>query len=142
MSKFPHSEAIEIVSSELVKQGLSVNITSSRDDDVDLYANLPNTKQLKIVVRTISPSKYTWIAQSRFDLNNPQLYMAVVFVKDSSKPEVYLFPASEWKNGSPFVSYAYDKPEQTSKPEYGITFSQKTIAKINSFKLHSFIKSL
>jgi hypothetical protein len=52
--------------------------------------------------------------------------MAVVFVKDSSKLDVYLFSASERKNGSPFVSYAYDKLYITAKSFHKQVISTKT----------------
>jgi hypothetical protein len=135
--KFDHFEVVDIVTRELEKYKLDVQATHERNMDIDILAVLPNEIVLKIKVRYVSPSsRYTFVRQDKFDVDDKLLYMAVLYDSGSETREVYLLPASNWKRRAEhFMTKNYDKVGQISEPEYGITFSGRTIEDISSYRL-------
>lgn len=142
--KFDHFEAVDIVASELEKYELDVQATHEKAMDIDILASLQNETVLKIVVRYLSPdSRYTFVPQRKFDVNDNYLFMAVLYDSGHGRREVYLLPASSWKRREEhFSTKNYDKPGQISEPEYGITFSEKTIEDISSYRLPFFLNRI
>ncbi len=54
-------------------------------------------------------------------------------------PEIYIIPAIEWKNlNSLLVEHNYDKPEQKSKPEWGINYSKKNLPLLDRYKAENY----
>lgn len=142
--KFDHFEAVDIVARELGKYDLDVQSTHERSMPIDIMASLPNETVLKLVVRYLSPdSRYTFVSQDNFNVNDNQLFMAVLYDSGPETREVYLLPASNWRRHEKhFMTKNYDKQGQKSEPEYGITFSGKTIEDISSYRLPFSINKL
>lgn len=136
MNKFKHSEAVSVIEKELNRHGIKCSNIDSRNLGYDIVADLPNGRELKIIVRVISSlGGYTFVRQNKFDVSDSNLVLAVLYLQNIQVNEIYFFPASAWSGGNyPFVYYPYDNPELISLPEYGITFSQKTIDLISRFK--------
>lgn len=144
MANVKHTDVVDIAGEELSKYGFDVQATHEREFDIDIIATTKNDTTLKIVVRSVSPtSQYTFIEMERFDVTDEQLYMLAVYSKSKTEHDLYLFPATLWaKSEYPFKAKPYDKPELISKPEYGITFSQKAIDKIGSYRLNLMVNKL
>lgn len=144
MARIKHSEVVDIVANEFDKYGLSILSTSAKEINADILVKAKSGVTLKIVVRALSPtSQYNFIQQERFDIEDINLYMAVVYYKNVFEQDIYLFPASAWKNAkSPFSSRLFNKPGLVSKPEYGITFSQKALEQIGMYRFSSVIGNL
>lgn len=144
MARIKHSEVVDIVANEFDKYGLTILSTSAKETNADIPVKTKSGVTLKIVVRALSPtSQYTFIEQDRFDIEDINLYMAVVYYKNAFDQDIYLFPASVWRNAiSPFSSRSFNKPGLVSKPEYGITFSQKALEQIGMYRFSSVIGNL
>ena len=137
MTKLNHIDSVATVAHALDKHGCTTQWTEEKQMDVDILATLPNDNIIKIVVRTVSAdSQYTWINQKKFDIKDESLYIAALYIRNNIDKEIYLLPATEWqKAGTPFSTKNYDKPGLISEPEFGINFSQKTLEKLNAFRL-------
>lgn len=137
MVKNKHDRSVEYVAKVLEGLVEEVQWTTEKDIEIDIIARFKNEDGIKIVVRTVSPeSQYTWIGQTKFDIYDEKLFMAVLYEKGLNSKEIYLLPATEWQNiDGPFKTKNYDKPGQVSKPEYGITFSGIGIEKISHLSL-------
>jgi hypothetical protein len=62
--------------------------------------------------------------KSKFDINNKNLYLTLLVFENGKLPDIFLIPAEAWRvPNEVFVDRAYDKPGQTSTPEYGINIS-------------------
>jgi len=142
--KFDHLEAVDIIARELEKYELDVQVTHDKSMDIDIIASLLNETVLKVIVRYVSPtSQYTFVSQDNFDVNDNQLFIAVLYDSGPATREVYLLPASTWgQRVEHFTTKNYDKPGQKSKPEYGINFSGKTIEDISSYRLPFYLNQM
>ncbi len=144
MVKQKHSESIKYIVKVLEKLLPEVQFTTEKNMEVDIIAELDDANIIKIVVRTVSPeSQYTWIRQTKFDIYDEQLFMAVLYEKNLNEKIIYILPATEWQNiDGPFKTKDYDKLGQVSKPEYGINFSRLTMEKINHLRLSTMLPKL
>lgn len=142
--KFDHIEAVDIVARKLEKYEIDVQVTHDRGMDIDIIASLSNETVLKVIVRYVSPtSLYTFVSQANFDVNDNQLFIAALYDTGPATREVFLLPASNWRQRlEHFMTRDYDKPGQKSKPEYGITFSGKTLEDISSYRLPLFLNRM
>jgi hypothetical protein len=57
-------------------------------------------------------------------------------------PDIYLIPSKVWKSPNEvFVDRDYDKPGQTSKPEYGINISQKNYDILDKYRFETVVQN-
>jgi hypothetical protein len=69
---------------------------------------------------------------------NDIFLIAVVIFSDTSEPDCFLIPAKAWKKENDFFKYrAYDKPGQTSTPEYGLNVSRKNLYLLKDYKFNT-----
>ncbi|MNP27537.1 hypothetical protein D3C76_1204540 [compost metagenome] len=67
--------------------------------------------------------------------------MALLIFKEGEMPNFFLIPARAWEIPNQlFVDRNYDKPGQTSKPEYGINISNKNFNILQIFDFNESIK--
>ncbi|MDN4066650.1 hypothetical protein QYF50_01985 [Paenibacillus vini] len=67
--------------------------------------------------------------------------MALLIFKEGKMPDFFLIPSEAWKVPNDiFVDRDYDKPGQTSKPEYGINISNKNYDILEIFNFEDTIK--
>ena len=107
--------------------GFSIDRGPVTRGPVDFIASL-NSRILRIKVRAISQiSSYVFMEKRRFNIGDTALFMAVTYIpRNEDEKILYLVPATEWgKDIYPFKGKDYDKPGQTSEPEWGVSFSQK-----------------
>lgn len=107
--------------------GFSINRAPVKKGPVDFIASLSGMT-LRIKVRAISQiGSYVFMEKRRFNIGDTALFMAVTYIpRNEDEKILYLVPATEWgKDIYPFRGKNYDKPGQTSEPEWGVSFSQK-----------------
>lgn len=110
-----------------VGHGFSIDRPPVTKGPVDFVASL-NGRTMRIKVRAVSQiGSYVFMEKRRFNICDTDLFMAVTYIpRDEDEKILYLVPATEWaKDIYPFKGKDYDKPGQTSEPEWGISFSQK-----------------
>lgn len=122
----------------LASNGFAIYTSEVDDHGIDFVAEKGN-EFLKFQVKTVRLQKaknsgngYVFMKKEKFDVNDDNLFLILVVIiiddkdKDSFSPDIYIIPASEWKNPQPPLVYrSYEKKK--SNPEYGINLSLRRI---------------
>ncbi len=122
--------------------GFSIDRPPVTKGPVDFIASLNGKIKMKIKVRATSQiGSYVFVEKRRFNINDPDLYMAVAYLpNDEAERGLYMVPATEWVKGIyPFKGKDYDKPGLISEPEWGISFSQKAKDAMEAYRFSKII---
>lgn len=126
---------------EFASYGLDVYTSEVDDHGVDFVVKDKNGRFCEIQVKAKTEKGYVFMQKSKFDLDNKNLYLALLIFETSKLPDIFIIPAEAWKvPNEVFVDRKYDKPGQKSKPEYGINISQKNYDILEIFKIEEAIK--
>ena len=112
---------------EFASYGYEVYTSEVDDHGVDFIVKVPNTaKFFEVQVKSVRNYGYTFIAKTKMrDLTSHRLVCCMNFI-DDKLPDVFVIPATEWAEpNAVLVDRDYNKPDQTSKPEWGINLSRK-----------------
>lgn len=61
--------------------------------------------------------------------------------EDDKLPEIYIIPATAWHEpNAVLVDRKYDKPEQKSKPEWGISYTKKNKMLLEKYRAERFFE--
>ncbi len=139
--------AVSLVKQEFESQGFQVVPSSLSKVKASFSVIMGNDRTIKIKVRVVTAmGSYVFNEKTNFDVRDPDLYMALVYMPNGvAKSIIYLIPATAWtedrlNNGlSIFKGYNYPPPKK-SKPEWGITYSQKAKDKLDAFRFAHEIK--
>lgn len=137
--------AVNLVMQAFIDQGFNIEKTTIPAAEVDFIAVSTDGKlYLKIKVRAISQiGSYIFCLKKRFNIEDPHLYMAVIYLPGKEEKEIYLIPANEWgTNTYPFKGKDYNKPGQSSQPEWGISFSMKAKDAMENYRFIKIINQL
>lgn len=142
MNKYELNKAgIEFAEKIFESRGFSIDRPPVPKGPVDFIASLKG-RTMRIKVRTTSLiDGYIFIEKRRFNICDTDLFMAVIYIPRNEDEKIfYLVPATEWgKNVYPFKGKDYNKPGQTSEPEWGISFSQKAKDAMEPYRFSSII---
>ena len=129
--------AIAYAKKAFQKQGFSIEKSPAALGEVNFLAVPGKGTPKKIKVRSAGQiPNYIFVTKNKFNIDDNDLYMAVVYVSgESEEPILYVIPATEWGKGIyPFKGRDYDKPGLSSDAEWGINLSQKTIDAMESYR--------
>ncbi|MFD0961555.1 DUF4365 domain-containing protein [Paenibacillus chungangensis] len=127
---------------EFASFGLEVFSSEVDDRGVDFIVKDNQQRYCEIQVKSLRSLNYTFMQKSKFNIDNPNLYLTLLLFKQDQMPNVFLIPSTTWREPNEvFVDKDYDKPGQTSKPEYGINISRKNMDKIEEYKFKDIIKT-
>jgi hypothetical protein len=86
-----------------------------------------------VQVKTVrSRNTYVFMPKDKFR-PTPNLLLALVILAADSEPEMYLIPASAWRDAKPpFADRDYDGLK--SPPEYGLTLSPSNMVALEPFR--------
>ena len=119
----------------LVPAGFDVFSPEVDDKGIDfvLRANGDAPSYYDVQVKTVrSRNTYVFMRKEKFRLR-PNLLLALVVLDGGSEPEIYLIPASAWRNARrPFTDRAYEGKK--SAPEYGLLLSSAAMAALEPFR--------
>lgn len=106
---------------------------------VDFVAkNIETGKYYEVQVKSILKCNYAFIKKDKINLDKYHLVCLLHF-EDGELPDVYIIPATVWKNpNSVFVDRKYSKPQQKTKPEWGINYSKRNISLLEEYKAEKF----
>lgn len=118
---------------EFSSYGYDVYTSEVDDHGVDFIARSPDGVFYEIQVKA-TRSNYVFIQKDKIKLDDKHLICYMRFC-DGALPSVYIIPASVWASpNAVFVSHDYDKPGQSSKPEWGINYSDKNSCLLDPYK--------
>lgn len=111
------------------------------DRGIDFIVKDKKGRFSEIQVKSLRGTGYVFAQKSKFNINNRNLLMALLIFKEGQMPDFFLIPAEAWKvPNDVFVDRDYDKPGQTSTPEYGINISNKNYDILKIFEFEESIK--
>ena len=126
---------------EFASYGLEVYTTEVDDHGVDFIVKDKNGRFCEIQVKSLRGKGYVFTPKSKFDISNNNLYLTLLIFEHGKLPDIFLIPSQAWEvPNEVFVDRNYDKPGQTSKPEYGINISQRNYEILEIFKFEESVK--
>lgn len=126
---------------EFASYGIEVYTTEVDDHGVDFVVKDKNGRFCEIQVKSLRGKGYVFTPKSKFDISNKNLYLTLLIFEPGKLPDIFLIPSQVWEvPNDVFVDRNYDKPGQTSKPEYGINISQRNYEILEIFKFDETIK--
>ncbi|MFJ7887273.1 DUF4365 domain-containing protein [Lysinibacillus xylanilyticus] len=126
---------------EFASYGLEVYTAEVDDRGIDFIIKDKNGRFCEIQVKSLRSTGYVFMQKSKFDITNKNLYLALLIFNVGEMPDVFIIPAQAWEfPNEVFVDRNYDKPGQTSKPEWGINISKKNYSILEIFKFEKTIK--
>lgn len=125
---------------EFASYGFDVFTSEVDDHGVDFVVK-GNNGFYEIQVKSIqTTSGYVFMKKELFNVNNKDLYLCLLIFEQGRLPDLYLIAAEEWQNENDLLrNRDYDKPEQTSKPEWGINTSKKNMCLLDKYAFDKII---
>lgn len=120
---------------EFASYGLDVYTSEVDDHGIDFIVKDKKGRFCEIQVKSKTEKGYVFMQKSKFDIENKNLYLALLIFESGKLPDIFLIQSEAWKiPNEVFVDRKYDKPGQKSQPEYGINISHKNYDILNIFR--------
>ena len=121
---------------EFASYGFEVYSSEVDDHGVDFVVKVPGTaKFFEVQVKSVRDYGYVFISKSKMPMLTSHRLVCYLHFIDGQLPDVFVIPATAWdKPNAVLVDRNYDKPGQTSKPEWGISISKKNYAMLDTYK--------
>lgn len=118
---------------EFASYGFEVYTSEVDDHGIDFVAKNKAGRFLEIQVKSIRQTNYVFMQKGKWNIDNPNTYLALLLFEDERLPKAYLIPATAWKAPN---SLLCDKDYEglKSKPEYGLNISKKNMTLLELYK--------
>ena len=129
---------------EFASYGFEVYTSEVDDHGVDFIIKVPNKNEFyEVQVKSVRDYGYAYIAKSKMpELNDNRLVCYLHFL-EGQLPDIFVIPASAWKNPNAVLAdRKYNKPDQKSSPEWGISISRKNYGLLDSNKANNWFKNM
>lgn len=126
---------------EFASYGFDVYTSEVDDHGIDFIAKTKSGRFLEIQVKAARQTNYVFMQKEKWDIQNPDYYLALLLFEDDKLPEVYLIPAIAWKTPNELLCDK-DYDGLKSKPEYGLNLSKKKRSLLEEFKIEAILMSL
>ena len=129
---------------EFASYGFEVYSSEVDDHGVDFIVKVPGTtKFYEVQVKSVRDYGYVFISKSKMPVLTSDRLVCYLHFLDDQLPDVFVIPATAWdKPNAVLVERNYDKPGQTSKPEWGINISKKNFRVLDSYKADNKLKEM
>lgn len=129
---------------EFASYGFEVYSSEVDDHGVDFIVKVPGTtKFYEVQVKSVRDYGYVFISKSKMPVLTSDRLVCYLHFLDDQLPDVFVIPATAWdKPNAVLVERNYDKPGQTSKPEWGINISKKNFRVLDSYKADNKLKEI
>ena len=125
---------------EFTSYGYEVYTSEVDDHGVDFVVKHPkNDSFCEVQVKSLMDYGYVFIPKSKMPkLTETRLLCCIQFI-DGEQPYIFIIPSTVWMEpNAVFVDRKYDKPGQTSEPEWGMNISKKNFSVIEQFKADNY----
>ncbi len=121
---------------EFASYGYDIYTSEVDDHGVDFVARNIDTRDFfEVQVKSLLKSDYTFIKKNKLCMDEHHLVCFLHF-KDGELPEVYIIPATAWKNPNAVL-----KDHDYDEPEWGIQYSQKNVQLLTKYKVENYFKT-
>ena len=119
---------------EFASYGLEVYTSEVDDHGIDFVAKTKSGRFLEIQVKSVRQTNYVFMQKEKWNIEDTNVYLALLLFEDGKLPDAYLIPAKAWKTPSALLC---DKDYEglKSKPEYGLNLSKKNMHLLREYKL-------
>lgn len=126
---------------EFASYGLEVYTSEVDDHGIDFIAKTKSGRYLEIQVKSVRQTNYVFMQKEKWDIEDPNRYLALLLFEDGKLPDAYLIPAMAWKTPNTLLC---DKDYEglKSKPEYGLNLSKKNLPLLREFVLEEIATSI
>jgi hypothetical protein len=119
--------------------GFEVYKTEYDDRGVDFVTRRPRSRFYSVQVKTTGPTVNPFIYESKFQLTDEFLFVAVRLV-DGNEPAIYVARGSVWKSPSGCINF--NPRGGAAGPYYEFKFTQADAVHLASFLFESYVKTL
>jgi len=129
---------------EFASYGYEVYTSEVDDHGVDFVVKVPGTaKFYEVQVKSVRDYGYVFISKSKMPVLTSHRLVCHMHFIDGQLPDVFVIPATAWAEpNAVLVERNYDKPGQTSKPEWGISLSKKNYSLLDPYKADIKLKEI
>lgn len=127
---------------EFTSYGYEVYTSEVDDHGVDFVAKHPKSEQFfEVQVKSLMDYGYIFMSKSKMpELTETRLICYIQFI-DGEQPHIFIIPSTAWNEpNAVFVDRKYEKPGQTSEPEWGMNISKKNFSIIEQYSADKFFK--
>lgn len=129
-----------LVKMELTLHRLDVYTAEVDDKGIDFVIRKDSRTYYDIQVKASRNLAYVFFSKDKFELSE-NLYAALVLFFDDNPPELFLIPATAWREPNEFlVEHPYEGLK--SKPEYGINLSKRNLHILQQFAFDKIVNQL
>lgn len=124
---------------EFASYGWDVYTSEVDDHGVDFVARPPQSNCFyEIQVKSCRNYTYVFIPKEKMPISDTRLFCYLRF-EDGKTPDFYVIPSKAWETpNAVLVDYPYDKPNQKSAPEWGISISKTKLALLEPHRAEMF----
>ena len=134
---------------EFTSYGLEVFTSEVDDRGIDFVVRDKKGAFIEIQVKSNRSTGYIYALKKTaegfpaFNADNLNLYMAVIVFREEEDPDLFLIPASAWKEPDALLrDRNYDKPGQKSAPEYGLNLSNKNMPLLKKYYFEKAVEKM
>lgn len=127
---------------EFTSYGFDVFTSEVDDKGIDFIVKTNGKRFLEIQVKSVRNWNTTFLMKDKFNINNENLYLVFMRFENNKMPNIFIIPASAWKEPNVvFKSNDYG-PGLKSKPDWGLLISKKNMSFLEQYKFENIIKEL
>ena len=124
---------------EFTSYGYEVYSSEVDDHGVDFVVKAPSNQFLEVQVKSLMGNGYIFISESKMPTLSDSRLICYIRFEDGKDPSIFIIPSTVWNlPNEVFVYRKYDKPGQTSEPEWGINISNKNFHIIEQYRASEF----
>jgi len=124
---------------EIASYGLDVYTSEVDDHGIDFIAKTKTGKFIEIQVKSIRNNNYAFMQKEKWNIEDPNIYLALLLFQNGKLPKTYLIPATAWKKPNALLC---DKNYNglDSKPEYGLNISRKNMPLLREYEIEAVLR--
>ena len=126
---------------EFASYGFDVYTSEVDDHGIDFIAKTKGGRFLEIQVKSIRQTNYVFMQKEKWDIHNPDVFLALLLFSEGELPDFYLIPASAWQTPNALLCEK-EYEGLKSKPEYGLNLSKKNMQMLQTFKMENTFRTL
>lgn len=125
---------------ELSSYGLDIYTSEMDDHGVDFIAKVSDHVFLEFQVKSKLKAEYVFMPRSKFNIENPNMYLFLVLFKNNENPQCFIIPAFDWNEPNSLLRVR-DYENLKSEPEYGLNLSNKNLQYLEKYRIENMIES-
>lgn len=129
---------------EVASYGFEVYTSEVDDHGIDFVAKYSEKSRFfEFQVKSIRRMNYVYLPKKTWHIDNEYLYLILVVFVEGAAPNIYLIPASAWKEPTDLLRYhSYDGEHYKSAPEYCVNIALKNMRLLEPYRFDININKL